>query len=118
MLKAAKFARFIDDRPELTPVRTRKKSPETNGVIERYHGSIKVECLWRHLPADGQEMTDQVDAFRGFYNEIRPHESLNGARPTSAYLAEPAARIPPDADTDPSTTISTPVPTRHVERIP
>jgi hypothetical protein len=22
-------------------------------VIERYHGTIKFECPWRHLPADG-----------------------------------------------------------------
>lgn len=51
--RRAAFARFIDGRPEFTHVRTRKKSPETNGVIERYHGTIKIECPWRHLPADG-----------------------------------------------------------------
>ena len=117
--KADKFAQFIDTRPELTHIRTRKKSPQTNGVIERYHGSIKNECLWRHLPADGLEMTDQVDAFRQLYNEVRPHESLNGARPMSAYLAEPAPRIPPDdPDAKPSTDLSTPVQTRQAARIP
>lgn len=34
--KAAAFARFIASRPELTHIRTRKRSPQTNGVIERY----------------------------------------------------------------------------------
>ncbi|MGE4425800.1 MAG: transposase, partial [Solirubrobacteraceae bacterium] len=115
--KSDAFARFIDGRPELTHVRTRKKSPETNGVIERYHGAIKIECLWRHLPDDGQEMTDQVDAFRQLYNEIRPHESLDGARPMTVYLAEPAERIPPDPDSEPSTSLSTPVQTRQTARI-
>ncbi|MCK9249202.1 MAG: integrase core domain-containing protein, partial [Solirubrobacteraceae bacterium] len=117
--KADRFAQFIDTRAELTHIRTRKKSPQTNGMIERYHGSIKNECLWRHLPADGLEMTDQVDAFRQLYNEVRPHESLDGQRPIPTYLAAPAARVPRAADdTEPSTTISTPVQTRQVERIP
>ena len=119
--KADKFARFIDSRPELTHIRTRKKSPETNGVIERYHGSIKIECLWRHLPADGLEMTDQVDAFRRLYNDVRPHESLDGQRPTPTYLAAPAARTIPDPDPDPenepSTSLTDLVQTRQVERI-
>ena len=58
--KAAAFARYIASRPELTHVRTRKKSPQTNGVIERYHGAIQIEDLRRELPADGAEMTTRA----------------------------------------------------------
>ena len=79
--KGARFARYIDSRPELTHVRTRRRSPQTNGVIERYHGAIQIEHLWRELPADGTEMTRMVDAFRHLYNHIRPHEALAGDRP-------------------------------------
>ncbi|UTI63317.1 hypothetical protein NBH00_18405 [Paraconexibacter antarcticus] len=43
--KAAAFTRFIASRQEVTHIRTRKKSPQTNGVIERYHGAIKIEQL-------------------------------------------------------------------------
>lgn len=83
--KSAGFARYIDSRPELTHVRT----PQTNGVIERYHGAIQIEHLWRQLPADGAEMTNMVEAFRQLYNTIRPHETLAGDRPIERYLPDP-----------------------------
>lgn len=104
--KSAAFSRYIDSRSELTHVRTRRKSPQTNGVIERYHGAIQIEHLWRQLPADGAEMTEMVEAFRQLYNTIRPHETLAGARPIERYLA------------DPSNDPTTPAPTRQSMRIP
>ena len=108
--KAAAFARFIASRPELTHVRTRRRSPQTNGVIERYHGAIKIEQLWRELPADGTEMTAMVADFRELYNAVRPHEHLDGARPLERYLAEPII-TPPAAEL---ATLST----RQTTRIP
>ena len=87
--KSGGFARYIDSRPELTHIRTRRRSPQTNGVIERYHGAIKIEALWRELPADGVEMTVMVDAFRELYNTVRPHETLAGERPIERYLTDP-----------------------------
>jgi len=104
--KSSGFARFIDSRPELRHVRTRRRSPQTNGVIERYHGAIKIEQLWRELPADGTEMTTMVQDFRQLYNTIRPHETLAGARPIERYLADPP-NVP-----------VTPVQTRQHVRIP
>jgi hypothetical protein len=104
--KAGGFARYIASRPELTHVRTRRKSPQTNGVIERYHGAIQIEHLWRDLPADGADMTAKVEAFRIIYNTIRPHETLAGARPIEVFLADPSDK--------PSDTLSTPVPTRKM----
>ena len=108
--KSAGFARFIDSRPELRHVRTRKRSPQTNGVIERYHGAIKIEALWRELPADGAEMTVMVDDFRQLYNHVRPHETLAGARPIERYLADP--------DTAPSDDANATASTRQDVRIP
>lgn len=108
--KSTAFARFIASRPELTHIRTRKKSPQTNGVIERYHGAIKIEQLWRELPADGAEMTTMVDGFRTLYNEVRPHEALDGQRPLDRYLAEP---VQPSSEEAPAT-----LPTRQTVRIP
>jgi putative transposase len=87
--KSHGFARYIDARPELRHIRTRRRSPQTNGVIERYHGAIKIEALWRDLPADGAQMTTIVKAFRQLYNTIRPHETLHGDRPIERYLADP-----------------------------
>lgn len=87
--KGDRFAKFIASRPELTHVRTRRRSPQTNGVIERYHGAIKIEHLWRELPADGLHMEALVETFRRTYNEIRPHETLEGVRPRDRYLTPP-----------------------------
>ena len=87
--KSHGFARYIASRPELTHVRTRRRSPQTNGVIERYHGAIQIEYLWRELPADGADMAHRVEAYRQLYNTIRPHETLAGARPIDRYLADP-----------------------------
>jgi len=104
--KSHGFTRYIASRPELTHVRTRRRSPQTNGVIERYHGAIQIEHLWRQLPADGTQMTEMVDAFRQLYNTIRPHETLAGARPIERYL------------TDPVNDQITPASTRQTVRIP
>jgi putative transposase len=108
--KSAAFARYIDTRPELRHIPTRRRSPQTNGVIERYHGAIKIEQLRRQPPADGAEMTSIVDAYRQLYNTIRPHETLHGDRPIERYLPEPdhAASAHPTA----------PLPTRQELRIP
>jgi len=108
--KSSGFARYIDSRPELSHVRTRRRSPQTNGVIERYHGAIKIEALWRQLPADGAEMTTMVEHFRQLYNHVRPHETLAGARPIERYLAEP--------DTPASEPLNATAPTRQHVRIP
>jgi transposase InsO family protein len=108
--KAAAFERFIASRPELKHIRTRRRSPQTNGVIERYHGAIKIEQLWRELPADGAQMTRMVDDFRRLYNHVRPHETLAGARPIERYLADP--------DAQPSDDLNATVQTRQTMRIP
>ena len=57
LLQGRRLLRYIDSRPELTHVRTRRRSPQTNGVVERYHGAIQIEHLWRQLLADGAAST-------------------------------------------------------------
>jgi putative transposase len=84
--RAAEFARHLRARPELRHVRTRVKSPETNGQIERFFGAIKYEHLYRHEIADGQHLADHVDRYLDVYNAIRPHEALALGRPLDAYL--------------------------------
>ncbi len=99
--RAAGFARYIASRPELRHVRTRIKSPETNGVVERFFGAIKVEQLWRELPDDGPSMATAVAAYLELDNAGRPHEALGQRFPLTAYTAP---LTPPD----------TPPPTRQI----
>jgi hypothetical protein len=85
------FARFIAGRPELAHVRTRRHSPETNDVVERFNESIKYEHLFRLEIPDAITLADEAEAFRRLYNEIHPHESLDFATPLSRYVADPNA---------------------------
>lgn len=93
--KSAAFARFIAANPELAHVRTRHRAPETNGVVERFFGSLKYEHLYRHEIEDGVTLTDHIDAFRQLYNHTRPHEALDFNTPAATYLRDPQ---PPDVD--------------------
>jgi putative transposase len=85
--KAIGFARFIDSRPELVHIRTRRKSPHTNGVRERAFGSLKYEHLYREEITDGVMLADEAERYRQIFNTIRPHEALQMRRPTDVYLA-------------------------------
>lgn len=85
--KSASFARFIDSRLEIEHVRTRRKSPHTNGVVERFGGSLKYERLFRHDIRDGLELQDHLDSYRWEFNEDRPHEYLDFERPGDVFRA-------------------------------
>ena len=80
------FARFIDSRPELVHIRTRCKSPHTNGVRERAFGSLKCEHLYREQITDGVMLADESEHYRHIFNTIRPREALGMRRPTDVYL--------------------------------
>jgi putative transposase len=88
--KSTDFLRFIRAHPYLAHVRTRHHAPETNGVVERFNGSLKYEHLYRLEIADALALADEAEAFRRLYNEVRPHETLGQERPLDHYLAEPA----------------------------
>jgi transposase InsO family protein len=82
---------FTGHDPLLRHVRTRVRSPQTNGVIERFFGTLKYEHLYRGLIADGDALAVEVNWFRQIYNTIRPHQTLGDhtpARPTSSRRTE------------------------------
>jgi transposase InsO family protein len=95
-LVAAWFAR----RPQFTHVRTRHRSPGTNGVIERFFEALKYEHLYRHDIDDGVALADHVDDFLDTYNRIRPHEALDWAPPIETYLTPPTNPPIPDPEQD------------------
>ena len=88
--KATGFDRYIASRPELRHVRTRKRSPHTNGVVERFFGSVKYEHLYREEIEDGVAFDAEVRYFLDVFNRIRPHEELAFERPLEVYLRSPA----------------------------
>lgn len=91
--KSARFGLYILSRPELAHVRTKHRSPQTNGVIERFFETIKYDHPYRHEIPNGQELHEQVTAYREIYNQIRPHEHLDWKTPSQAYLADPESNL-------------------------
>jgi putative transposase len=84
--KAAKFAAFIEHRPELIHIRTRRKTPQQNGVRERAFGSLKYEHLYRMEIDDGQQLAVEAETYRDLFNQIRPHEGIDMRRPLELHL--------------------------------
>lgn len=80
---------FSGNDPLLRHVRTRVRSPQTNGVVERFFGTLKYEHLYRADIADGDALAVEVALFTRTYNQIRPHQHLNDRTPHVAYLQRP-----------------------------
>ncbi len=79
---------FTGDDPLLRHVRTRITSPQTNGVIERFFGTLKYEHLYRGDIGDGDALDMETHRFRTIYNTIRPHQALADRTPKQAYLTD------------------------------
>jgi putative transposase len=60
----------------------RKKRPEDNGMIESYHGHLKMDYLWVCEPSPFLETQDRLEAALRHYNDERPHSSLNYLTPS------------------------------------
>jgi len=82
--KPAAFARYIAARPEFTHVRTRHRSPGTNGVIERFFQALKYEHLYREEIEDGVMVSRAIARYLTPYNAVRPHEAIGFRPPLTA----------------------------------
>jgi len=84
--KSVRFAAYIERRPELIHIRTRRKTPQQNGVRERAFGSLKYEHLYRLEIDDGHQLGQEAETYRQLFNQIRPHEALAMRRPLDVHL--------------------------------
>lgn len=62
--------------------------PQQNGAHERMHRTLKREAI-RPVRRTCAAQQHVFDAFRGEYNDVRPHEWLNQETPASCYAASP-----------------------------
>jgi transposase InsO family protein len=61
--------------------------PQTCGKVERFHQTLK-RFLEKQTPAESlTELQFQLDAFREYYNNVRPHRALNRQMPISVFRA-------------------------------
>jgi transposase InsO family protein len=73
--------------------------PQTCGKVERFHQTLK-RYLSRQAPAESlAHLQLQLDTFRTYYNQQRPHRSVDGRTPFQAFQARlkagPALLTPP-----------------------
>lgn len=92
-MKSRRFRNFVKKTELLVHVRSRKYHPQTIGREERYHGSLKLEHLYRVLPNNRSELIEAVSSYRQFYNYERLHMSLGYRTPAAVYLTKDGQRL-------------------------
>jgi len=64
-----------------THVRTSPYYPQSNGKLERWHGSLKRECVRPSCPRSVEEARKRIASFVEHYNTVRLHSALGYITP-------------------------------------
>jgi transposase InsO family protein len=64
---------------------------QTCGKVERFHQTVKKWLAHQPSATTFADLQAQLDAFRGYYNTVRPHRALGRRTPAEAYTARPEA---------------------------
>jgi putative transposase len=65
----------------MTHVRTSPYYPQSNGKIERWHQTLKSECIRPHVPLSLSEARELVERFVDDYNHTRLHSAIGYVTP-------------------------------------
>jgi len=65
----------------MTHVRTAPFYPQSNGKVERWHGTLKRECIRPRTPLDLNDARRAVAEFVRHYNEVRLHGAIGYVTP-------------------------------------
>jgi putative transposase len=64
-----------------THVRTSPYHPQSNGKIERWHGSLKAECIRPACPSNVNEARRKIQSYVDHYNHVRLHSAIGYVTP-------------------------------------
>ena len=81
----------------MTHVRTSPYYPQSNGKIERWHGSLKRECIRPKTPLSVDDARRVVGVYVTHYNEVRLHSAIGYITPLDK-LAGRATKIHAERD--------------------
>lgn len=73
--------------------RTRPYRPQTNGKVERFNLTLKLEWAYARVYTSNQARLDDLAAYIHHYNHHRPHHAHNGGAPMTAVNNLPAKHI-------------------------
>lgn len=68
------------------------RHPQTQGKVERFHGSLERALVERDGPGD--DVQNWLDAYRREHNYIRPHEALDMQTPAQRWMPSPRSYNP------------------------
>lgn len=74
------FERLLKEM-EMKHLYTKPYRPQTNGKIERFWKTLKEDFTEDSLFNDKEDLKDELLGYIAYYNEHRPHSSLNGKTP-------------------------------------
>jgi transposase InsO family protein len=80
------------ERLGIRAVRSTPYHPQTCGKVERFHQTVKRFLRKQPAARTIAELQAQLDAFRAYYNQRRPHRALRGRTPLVAFHARVKAR--------------------------
>jgi transposase InsO family protein len=71
--------------------------PQTCGKVERVHQTLKRWLAKHEQPHTVGDLQAELDRFRSYYNEVRPHRAIDRRTPAEAFVARPKAApsLPP-----------------------
>lgn len=78
----------------IRPIHGRPRHPQTQGKVERFHGTVQLEMGSRLVQPTLELARAECEAFLKRYNWVRPHDALAGEVPGSRYA--PFERQRPD----------------------
>src|SRR5512133_2606080 len=67
----------------MTHVRTSPYYPQSNGKIERWHRSLKSECIRPGTPLSLDDARRLVEGYVRHYNEVRLHSAIGYVTPAA-----------------------------------
>jgi transposase InsO family protein len=74
----------------MTHVRTSPYYPQSNGKLERFHGSIKGECIRPGTPISLEDAVRIVGRYVEHYNEVRLHSAIGYVAPADKLAGREA----------------------------
>ena len=76
----------------IRPIHGRPYHPQTQGKVERLHGTLERELLPRADRASLEAYSRDIERWREQYNTVRPHEAIGDIPPAERWRPSPRPR--------------------------